>query len=103
MDAHLKNPLIDPACAEDEGGLENSLRPPKLIDYIGQDKVKSNLSIFIEAARKRRESLDHVLLYGPPGLGKTTFGLYYRQRIGCGHQSNFRSGHRASGGIWRRF
>ena len=50
MDAHLKNPLIDPACAEDEGALENTLRPPRLADYVGQDKVKSNLAIFIEAA-----------------------------------------------------
>lgn len=72
MDAHLKNPLIDPVCAEDENSLEVSLRPPKLDDYIGQDKVKSNLAIFIEAAKKRRQALDHVLLYGPPGLGKTT-------------------------------
>ena len=55
MDGYIKNPLIDPICAEDEGNLENSLRPPKLADYIGQDKVKSNLSIFIEAAKKRRE------------------------------------------------
>ncbi len=72
MDTHLKNPLINPICAEDENSLEVSLRPPKLDDYVGQEKIKSNLSIFIEAARKRRQALDHVLLYGPPGLGKTT-------------------------------
>jgi Holliday junction DNA helicase RuvB len=82
MDGHIKNPLIDPICAEDEGDLENSLRPPKLADYIGQDKVKSNLSIFIEAARKRRESLDHVLLYGPPGLGKTTLAYIIARELG---------------------
>ena len=82
MDAHLKNPLIDPVCAENEGSLEISLRPPKLTDYIGQDKVKSNLSIFIEAARKRRESLDHVLLYGPPGLGKTTLAYIIARELG---------------------
>ncbi len=82
MDAHLKNPLIDPAAAEDEGALENSLRPPKLADYVGQDKVKSNLAIFIEAARKRRESLDHVLLYGPPGLGKTTLAYIISRELG---------------------
>ncbi|MEE9912377.1 MAG: Holliday junction branch migration DNA helicase RuvB [Deltaproteobacteria bacterium] len=81
MDAHLKNPLINPVCAEDEGTLENSLRPPKLADYVGQDKVKSNLSIFIEAARKRRESLDHVLLYGPPGLGKTTLAYIIAREL----------------------
>ncbi|MGE7771623.1 Holliday junction branch migration DNA helicase RuvB [Viridibacillus arvi] len=51
---------------------EQSLRPQNLVQYIGQQKVKDNLKIFIEAARMREESLDHVLLYGPPGLGKTT-------------------------------
>lgn len=53
-------------------GFEQSLRPQFLQQYIGQEQVKDNLSIFIEAARRRSESLDHVLLYGPPGLGKTT-------------------------------
>ena len=50
---------------------EGSLRPRTLKEYIGQSKAKDNLSIFIEAARRRTESLDHVLLHGPPGLGKT--------------------------------
>ena len=49
-----------------------SLRPRKLSEYIGQDKAKKNLEIFIQAAMNRGDSLDHVLLYGPPGLGKTT-------------------------------
>ena len=55
-----------------EERLENSLRPTTLREYIGRDKVKENMKIYIEAAKKRKEALDHVLLYGPPGLGKTT-------------------------------
>ena len=55
-----------------EEALEKTLRPRQLSEYIGQDTVKSNLSVFLEAARQRQEPLDHVLLYGPPGLGKTT-------------------------------
>ena len=55
-----------------EERLENSLRPKTLDEYIGQDKIKENMKIYIEAAKKRGEALDHVLLYGPPGLGKTT-------------------------------
>ena len=55
-----------------EERLENSLRPKMLEEYVGQDKVKENLKVYIEAAKKRGEPLDHVLLYGPPGLGKTT-------------------------------
>ena len=52
--------------------IENKLRPTKLSDYVGQEKVKHNLEIYIKAAKERKEALDHVLLYGPPGLGKTT-------------------------------
>lgn len=63
--------IVSPAVTKDEND-EQSLRPHYLQDYIGQDKVKDNLSIFIKAARQRKEALDHVLLYGPPGLGKTT-------------------------------
>src|SRR5258705_3920897 len=57
---------------DDEKQFELSLRPKWLREYIGQNKAKENLSIFIQAARKRGQALDHVLLYGPPGLGKTT-------------------------------
>ena len=55
-----------------EERLENTIRPQNLNEYIGQDKVKENMKVYIEAAKKRGEALDHVLLYGPPGLGKTT-------------------------------
>ena len=57
---------------EEDSPIENYLRPQRLADYIGQEKVKNNLKIYIEAAKSRGESLDHVLFYGPPGLGKTT-------------------------------
>jgi len=67
-----KSPLISPIIQNEEKGYENSLRPKSLAEYIGQEKIKKNLSIFIEAAKQRSEALDHVLLYGPPGLGKTT-------------------------------
>lgn len=65
--------LINPELInEEENRLENSLRPKTLAEYIGQTKVKENMKVYIEAAKKRGEPLDHVLLYGPPGLGKTT-------------------------------
>ncbi len=69
---------------EDDG--DNPLRPRALRDYIGQDKDKENLSVFIDAAKIRREALDHVLLYGPPGLGKTTLAAIIANELGV----NFR-------------
>ena len=65
-----------------EDANEGSLRPHTLAEYIGQEKAKQNLSIFIEAARRRTESLDHVLLHGPPGLGKTTLAGIIAQEMG---------------------
>jgi len=64
--------LVSPRVGESEQAVELSLRPRRLDEYIGQDKVKENLKIFLEAARARDDALEHVLLYGPPGLGKTT-------------------------------
>ena len=64
--------LLNPGSVSDEKSFEQSLRPQTLRQYIGQQKVKDNIEISIQAARKRQDHLDHVLLYGPPGLGKTT-------------------------------
>ena len=70
----MEKRIITTAASEYDSDIEMSLRPDTLETYIGQDKVKNNLKVFIEAAKKRKEPLDHVLLYGPPGLGKTTSG-----------------------------
>jgi Holliday junction DNA helicase RuvB len=64
--------LISPAASVPEDAIDRAIRPRALADYIGQEQVKSQLSIFIDAARMRAEALDHVLIFGPPGLGKTT-------------------------------
>ncbi|MDD6237440.1 MAG: Holliday junction branch migration DNA helicase RuvB [Clostridiales bacterium] len=71
-DMDFEERLIAPELTGEDNDVEVTLRPKTLEEYIGQDKAKENLSIFIEAAKKRDEALDHVLLYGPPGLGKTT-------------------------------
>ena len=75
--------LVTPRQREDDDSTqERSLRPRRLEEYIGQERVKKNLRIFIEAARSREESLDHVLLYGPPGLGKTTLAAIIAAEMG---------------------
>ena len=74
--------LIETSFTEEDVTIENSLRPKFLKDYIGQQKIKENLLIFIEAAKKRGEPLDHVLLYGPPGLGKTTLSNIIANEMG---------------------
>ena len=73
---------IETKLTEEDVRIEGSLRPKLLKDYIGQEKVKENLTIGIEAARQRGEPLDHVLFYGPPGLGKTTLAGIIANEMG---------------------
>ncbi len=74
--------LTDPSAQGTDGDLDLSLRPRTLADFVGQDKIKENLRVFIQAARQRGEVLDHVLLHGPPGLGKTTLSQILAAEMG---------------------
>ena len=85
MDMDLENRLVSTDYLPEDDG-DNPLRPRTLREYVGQEKVKENLSVFIDAAKIRHESLDHVLLYGPPGLGKTTLAAIIANELGV----NFR-------------
>lgn len=81
-DLDLENRISSPEYMPEDAEVDNPLRPRTLTEYIGQEKAKENLSIFIEAAKLRKEPLDHVLLYGPPGLGKTTLSTIIANELG---------------------
>ena len=74
--------LVSPAAGRDEEAIERSIRPRRFADYVGQPKVKQQLGIFVDAARARGEALDHTLIFGPPGLGKTTLAHILAEELG---------------------
>src|ERR1700681_31998 len=82
----LKDRLVSAAPVEDDSSFELKLRPQRLQEFIGQNKVKENLDVAIQAAKSRGEALDHVLLYGPPGLGKTTLANIIANELGTAFQ-----------------
>lgn len=84
FESDYDNRIVTPAYIPGDSEAENSLRPKSMEEYVGQEKAKDNLSVFIEAAKRRGDCLDHVLLYGPPGLGKTTLAGIIAAEMGVG-------------------
>lgn len=87
LDADRQAHSLTPELTEDDLGIDRSLRPRKLDDFIGQSRVKENLSVLIEAAKQRNDTLDHLLFSGPPGLGKTTLSAVVANELGVSIKS----------------
>ena len=98
----MEKRIITTDVTEEDFSLEGNLRPQTLDDYIGQEKTKSTLKVYIEAAKQRHDALDHVLFYGPPGLGKTTLSGIIANEMGV-HMKVTSGPLLRSRGRWLRF